>query len=323
MYPTEAEPWFGAFVRDQVDDLRKRGVRIGVYSFDGRHQKRAYARAGMEIRHLAARGDFDLIHAHYGLSGAVALTQRRLPVITTFHGSETGYIRWQWIISVAVARISTPIFVSMQGAASVRCPLAAVIPLGVDTELFQPRDRDVVRETLGWDKSTPHILFPGARANRRKRVDLFDAAIDELDRRKTRVRRVYLEGLTRQAAADAIAASDAVLMTSEWEGSPLAVREALASNVPVVSVEVGDVRGVLDGLPACAVTHRDPRMLADAVEASLATPRDGRLRERALETSREQVAKRVESLYREVATQVYPKRSSSSARPGGDTGPRR
>jgi teichuronic acid biosynthesis glycosyltransferase TuaC len=302
MYPTEREPWFGAFVRDQVDDLRRRGLPIDVYWFDGRRQKRAYARAAVEIRRRAECGDFDLIHAHYGLSGAVALMQRRLPVVTTFHGSETGYIRWQWVISLAVARMTVPIFVSAQGAASVRCPLAAIIPVGVDTELFQPRDRDVVRESLGWDRGTPHVLFPGARANRRKRVDLFDATIDELERRGTLVRRVYLEGFTRRAAADVIAASDAVLMTSEWEGSPLAVREALASNVPVVSVEVGDVRDVLDGLPACAVTDRDPQILADALAVALAAPRDGRLRERALGTSRELVAERVESLYRQVAT---------------------
>jgi glycosyltransferase involved in cell wall biosynthesis len=159
-----------------------------------------------------------------------------------------------------------------------------------------------VRGNLGWDRSTPHVLFPGARANRRKQVDLFDAAIDELERRGAVVRRVYLEGLTRRVAADVIAACDAVLMTSEWEGSPLTVREALASNVPVISVEVGDVRDVLDGLPACAVTNRDPQKLADAVAAALAAPRDGRLRKRALETSRELVAERVESLYREVAT---------------------
>jgi glycosyltransferase involved in cell wall biosynthesis len=302
MYPSEAEPWFGAFVRDQVDDLRRRGLHIDVYSFDGRRKKRAYADAAAEIRRLAQRRDFDLVHAHYGLSGAIALMQRRLPIVTTFHGSETGYIRWQWIISFAVARMSTPIFVSMQGAAALRCPLAAVIPVGVDTDLFQPRDRDVVRGNLGWDRSTPHVLFPGARANRRKQVDLFDAAIDELERRGAVVRRVYLEGLTRRVAADVIAACDAVLMTSEWEGSPLTVREALASNVPVISVEVGDVRDVLDGLPACAVTNRDPQKLADAVAAALAAPRDGRLRKRALETSRELVAERVESLYREVAT---------------------
>jgi teichuronic acid biosynthesis glycosyltransferase TuaC len=300
MYPTEAEPWFGVFVQEQVDDLRRRGLPIDVYSFDGRGQKRAYAHAAVEIRRLAERGDFDLIHAHYGLSGAVALMQRRLPVVTTFHGSETGYIGWQWVISLAVARISVPIFVSVQGAASVRCPHAAVIPVGVDTELFQPRDRDAVRGSLGWDRSTPHVLFPGARARRSKRVDLFDAAIDELERRGTLVRRVYLEGLTRRAAADVIAASDAMLMTSESEGSPLTVREALASNVPVVSVEVGDVQEVLDGLPGCAVTDSDPQRLADAVAVALAAPSDGRLRERALETSRERVAERLESLYHQV-----------------------
>lgn len=30
----------------------------------------------------------DLIHAHYGLSGLLANLQRKVPVVTTFHGSD-------------------------------------------------------------------------------------------------------------------------------------------------------------------------------------------------------------------------------------------
>ena len=36
MYPTEDDPAFGCFVRDQVDDLKALGARIAVLAFDGR-----------------------------------------------------------------------------------------------------------------------------------------------------------------------------------------------------------------------------------------------------------------------------------------------
>ena len=48
-------------------------------------------------------------------------------------------------------------------------------------------------------------------------------------------------------------AVDVTLLTSDWEGSPGAVRESLACQTPVVSVPVGDVPNVLSGLPGCAV----------------------------------------------------------------------
>ena len=45
MYPTRAEPHFGCFVRDQVDDLRRLGADVTVLAFDGRGHRRRYARA--------------------------------------------------------------------------------------------------------------------------------------------------------------------------------------------------------------------------------------------------------------------------------------
>ncbi len=44
MYPTPAEPDFGCFVKDQVDDLRRLGVDVTVLAFDGRSHRRRYWR---------------------------------------------------------------------------------------------------------------------------------------------------------------------------------------------------------------------------------------------------------------------------------------
>ena len=115
MYPTSAEPWFGSFVRDQVEDLRTLGLDVEVLSFDGRKNRSEYARAARRARLLARPGRFDIVHAHYGLSGAVALAQRAAPVVTTFHGSDTGGVPWQRIVSAAVARGAVPIFVNRAG----------------------------------------------------------------------------------------------------------------------------------------------------------------------------------------------------------------
>src|SRR6185503_6681521 len=84
MYPTAAEPHLGCFVRDQVEDLRALGAEVEVQAFDGRQDKRRYLTAAATLRRALRRDRFDLVHAHYGLSGAVAALQRAVPVVTTF-----------------------------------------------------------------------------------------------------------------------------------------------------------------------------------------------------------------------------------------------
>lgn len=299
MYPTADEPSFGCFVKEQVDDLVGLGVEADVLRIDGRGSSANYGRALGEVRRLSPA--YDVVHAHYGLTGAVAAAQRRTPVITTFHGSETGYVRWQTWISRVVARATVPVFVSAENARALGVGDPRVIPCGVDTELFAPRPRVDARRELGWPVEGSYALFPGAAANRRKRHDLFSAAVDEANRAGLDLRPVTLEGFSRAETVLVLNAVDVVVMTSDWEGSPMAVREALACATPVVSVDVGDVRSVLAGLPGCACVERSPSALAEGIAAALAAGRPESLRERAEQTSRGAVARRVAHLYEEVA----------------------
>jgi glycosyltransferase involved in cell wall biosynthesis len=62
-------------------------------------------------------------------------------------------------------------------------------------------------------------------------------------------------------------------MTSLDEGSPNCVKEALACGVPVVSVDVGDVRKMISGLSNCSIVPATPEALAAALETVIA---DGR-----------------------------------------------
>jgi glycosyltransferase involved in cell wall biosynthesis len=300
MYPTAAEPWFGSFVRDQVEDLRKLGVDVELLAFDGRKRTGEYARAAHRARQLVRTARFDLLHAHYGLTGAVALSQRPVPVVTTFHGSDTGHVAWQRLVSAAVARRAVPIFVNRAGPRLLWCRGGYVIPAGVDTDLFAPADRVALRQELGWSEDFTYVLFSGSRRNRVKRPDLFAAAVQALRAAGQRVEPVYLENLSRGQAAEVIAAADVTLVTSDWEGSPVTVRESLACETPVVSVAVGDVEETLAGLPGCAIAPREPVALAAAVLHALASARSSALRERALETSRQRTAERVVAVYREV-----------------------
>lgn len=299
MYPTETEPWLGSFVRELVEDVRTLGVDVEVLAFDGRRRKRAYAEAALMLRRALRDGRFDLVHAHYGLTGMVALAQRSVPTIVTFHGSDTGnpHVKWQAWISWVVARRTTPVFVSRDGARRLGRPDSAVIPAGVDVELFQPRPAEDARRSLGWSVRGRIVLLPGARANLDKGATLFDSVVRELRRQVPDLTAVSLEGFSREHVVDVMSAVDVTLMTSVFEGSPVAAKESLACMTPVVSVPVGDMPELLAGLPGCAIAPRSPVALANAVLAAFEHSGDPALRQRAVQVSSARVAEQIVALY--------------------------
>jgi glycosyltransferase involved in cell wall biosynthesis len=316
MYPSAREPWVGCFVKDQVEDLRSLGVNVTVLAFDGREDTTAYARAVRELRRALRRERIDIVHAHYGLTGAVAVSQRRVPVVVTFHGSDVGEVRWQAAISRVVMRAATPVFVDADAARRLGRPRAPIICAGVDMERFRPLDRAPCRRALGWSEHGRYILLAGARANRIKRADLFDATLTTARREAGDLAGVSLEGYTRATTALVMNAVDATLMTSAAEGAPVAIKESLACNTPVVSVPVGDVAGLIAGLPGCSVAPRLPAELARGVVHALRSPRRPELRDRVAPFSRPLTAKRTLALYRQVLG-IDPRARVDHANDGG------
>lgn len=299
IYPSERHIWSGCFVKEQVEDLRALGADIDVLVIEGSASRLNYLRGLFDVRRRVDEGAFDLIHAHYGLTGAVALAQRRVPIVTTFHGGDI-HVRWQGLVSWFVARRTVPIFVSAKGSAALSIRDALIIPAGVDVQLFRPTSTEKARTTLGWDGDARYVLFPGPRSNPIKCVSLFERAVAEARKREPALRTAYLENLTREQVSLVMNAVDVTLLTSRNEGSPVAVRESLACTTPVVSVPVGDMSSVLAGLPGCAVEPRDPGKLASSLLRALRIGKREELRRRAEETSRRRTAERVLAVYEDV-----------------------
>ena len=121
----------------------------------------------------------DVVHAHYGLSGAVAVAQRSAPTVVTFHGSDVGYKRWQVPISRVVSRHTTPVFeAGWCPALGVGSPI--VLPIGVDTALFKPSDVISARRELGWEKDELEAVFPGTPRPTASKHPLFVATVEQL-----------------------------------------------------------------------------------------------------------------------------------------------
>jgi glycosyltransferase involved in cell wall biosynthesis len=273
MWPVPGAPQFGIFVERQVAALRRAGVDVDVLFVNGRASRLNYLRGFAELRQRVRRQRYDLVHATYVFSGLIARAQLRHPVVLTHTGIEV-LESWQAPLSWAVSRVVDAVVVrSEEMHERLGLPTAAVIPSGVDFDVFRPEPRHEAREALGLDPETRIVLFVG-EPRPEKRLDVIQGAVEMLRRDDPRVSLIQLCGKPQEELARYLSAADVLALPSNNEGSPGAVKEAMACNLPVVAADVGDVRQVIDGTEGCYLAARTPEDFARKI--SLVFERGGR-----------------------------------------------
>src|SRR2546429_7715482 len=77
IYPTVDNPAFGSYVRTQSESLQRAGLDVEMLVLSHRHRKLIYPLAIFQLRERLACSAVDLVHAHYGLVGLIALAISR------------------------------------------------------------------------------------------------------------------------------------------------------------------------------------------------------------------------------------------------------
>jgi len=319
MYPTPEERAGGVVVEQQVQSLRELGLDVEVLHFDRRsHGRRVYWRLGRALRRALEQGQPALVHVTYGGVLAFLATRavRDRPVVVYFRGSDLlgssadallrrSTIQLGVLASRRAALRAAGAIVDSENLRAALPPGAArgnvwVVPSGIDLERFAPLDRDECRVRLGWVDGRRHILFPAPASRPEKRYQLAEAAVARLRGTGCEVDLHELDGVVHDEVPTWINASDAVLLTSTHEGSPNVVKEALACNVPVVAVDVGDVRQRLARVEGCFVAA--PTAAELAAKLSLVLSASGRVDGRSTLTSisLERTAERLREIYQTV-----------------------
>lgn len=255
-----------SFFDQQVRTLEERGVRCTVVEVPRPESGRgpeSFAQFYREVLREAVLGDYDLVHANYGLVGPFALAQPVRPVVLSIWGSEVmGYSNRLDRVTRFAARHSDAVIAPSKAVSRELDVPHATIPFGVDTELFRPMDRASAREHLGWDPDERIVLFPYDPDRAVKNYPLAKRVVDRLP---TDAELRTVSGLAYEEMPYVMNASDALLVTSDRESGPMVVKEAVSCGLPVVSTDVGFVRDVLSDVSNC-FTARSERSLADSLE---------------------------------------------------------
>jgi len=308
MYPNPENPAYGIFVQEQVRSLREAGVEVDVLFVNGRKSRWNYLWGFFSLWGHLLTHRYDLIHAHYVLSGIIARAQFLCPVIVTYHGPELFLERFKnqgrlcrWLAPL----VDRVIVVSPEMKAHLRRGRATVIPCGIDLERIRPIPGDEARQRLGLPLEKKLVMcigsYGGAFKKWRayKRFDLARAATEEARKKDPAIELLPVFGRPYQEMPLYFSAADVLMHISDGEGSPMVIKEAMACNLPIVATPVGDIPQVIGGTDGCSLCSWEPGEIADKLLLALRSGRTGG-RERMTELELKNIASRIISLYREV-----------------------
>jgi glycosyltransferase involved in cell wall biosynthesis len=319
LYPSAESPASGVFIEQQVQGLRSRGIDVKVMFIDRRREGPwTYYRMRPQLRRCLVEFRPDLVHVMYGGVMAQEVTAERglPPVCVTFHGSDllgenlSGL--WRKLIShygvfcsiraaqraQGVVVVSRHLLNALGGRLNSR--RVCVLPCGIDLNRFKPLDPTECRQQLNWGADDFHVLFASSAGDPVKRPELARAAVARFEQQRGPAQFHVLSGIPNDQVPIWLNAADVLLLTSQQEGSPTIVKEALACELPIVSVAVGDVPERIKDIPGCFLAAPDAGDLADKL--SIVWQRGERLecREQLQELSCEAVAAKLEKFYKEI-----------------------
>lgn len=257
---------YAPFITEQTAAIQKQGIDCQYFGITGKGIA-GYLRQFPALMRTIRTFRPDLIHAHYGLCGLLANYQRKVPVVTTYHGSDINDPKVFTLSKKAIRRSRFNIFVSQKNVDIAKPKKEyALIPCGINLEDYPLIDKADARRIMGLDPSKKYVLFAGAFDNQVKNAPLAKEAVSFVPDSTL----LELNGYSRSQVATLMQAVDAFLLTSFTEGSPQVIKEAMACGCPIVSVDVGDVTERVSGINGCFVTESDAEALADALRKAFA-----------------------------------------------------
>lgn len=301
---SKTKGFISPFIEEQINSLSElKGIEFKVFSIVKRGLF-GYLSCVPFLYKEVARFRPDIIHAHYGFSGLLANMQRKVPVITTFHGSDvyiSRSLKWSKLshyLSAASIFVEAGMMKKFH-----KHPNSYLIPCGVNLQLFSPMSKNKARELLNLETDVIYIVLYSGRTFKSSDYLLAKHACEMIEQQIGRkVRIVELKGFTRQEVNLYLNSAECVLYFCSSGASPQFIKEAMACCRPIVSTNVGDVNRLFESTNGCFITKQDNKDLQQNLKSALNFEREfkfnsGRDRIRKLNLDVYNVAEKIWEVY--------------------------
>lgn len=268
--PYHPAPSSFIFSKRQVQDLTEIGHLNEIYFFNTQISISSFWKQLKEIKQVVKRFQPDIIHAHYGTVTAFFASRiTSVPFVVSFQGSDinhTNDVHWlrekmgKYFSKMAAKKAVQIICVSpkLQENLPIGKEKSIVISAGINTKLFKKMDKKTCKQALKLDKKV-HYIFFNSNNPIVKRLDIATEVVSML-----KDLHVELLSLNGDVLPDEIPvylnASSLTMLCSDSEGSPVVIKEAMACGLPIVSVDVGDVKERIQKVENCFIV---PQKAAD------------------------------------------------------------
>jgi len=287
------------FIKEQTKSLKNHGINIDYFLIKGKGFL-GYLRNLPKLRKKIKSEKVDLIHAHYGLSGMLAVLQRIRPVIITFHGSDINIKKNKIIAKIAMKFAAHNIFVEKSLIKKTKAKKKyTLLSCGVDFDKNFPMDKHLCRKHLGIKLESKIALFSSSFDKKVKNYQLAKEAIDLVGG----VELLELKSYSRKEVNMLMNACDLLLVTSFSETGPLVVKEAMAHNCPIVTTDVGDARNIIGNTDGCYITSYDPEDVASKIKKTLKFRGNTNGREKVIHLDLNNIAKEIIHIYKKVISE--------------------
>lgn len=289
----------GYLVKNQGESLSKAGLEIDYYTING-NGFWGYLKNVPQIRKTFKREKYNLVHAHYSLSAFATSLAGRFPLVVSLMGSDAySSVLWRWIIKFFYKwRWNATIVKTQKMKDLLKISRAFIIPNGVNTERFKPSFSLKAREKISFTENKKLILFIADPSRHEKNFPLAIETIRKLNRNDIELMPLF--NTPNEVIPDYMNAADALILTSKWEGGVNVIKEAMACNLPIVSVDVGDVKQNITGLKNCFVCNHNASELAEKLNEVLSSGERSNGRERIFDLKLDEVkvAEKIIDIYK-------------------------
>lgn len=257
------------FVIEQGDSLRHLEHEVEYMPIRGN-----YILAVNELKKKIRAFQPDVIHAHYGLSAITAELQFLVPIVTTFHNGETLNPIVNFFTSLFSLRAKHVVYVAqhIHDLVYFKHKNHSIIPCGVNMDDCVVMNQIEARKQLGMEDGVKYILFGGGFDNLRKNYALLRQAVERIEQSEWKpieggercgnIVCLEMKGLSRAKCVLRMNACDLFALPSHSEGSPQALKEAMACNCPIIATDVADVRHLLGDMEGHYIL-RNPRLTTE------------------------------------------------------------